>query len=198
MSGDIPILSVVIISINNSRLQENLPNVIATTRFTSAEIILVCQGYTPNFSYIDSAVNIRVLHTPELLGISRARNCGADYAVGEFISFLDDDVRPDPNFFQLTLDFLKKTPSAIGVLGSIQVNGNVNAPLFRKFRRPAMVEVSTFTIWRLANGNSGVFRRTGARCDIRLGVGTYYGSCEDVITYSPCPALVLLLSCRMR
>lgn len=179
MPYEAPTISVVIISTSHLRLQTNLPRVIAAARGVVAEVILVCQGYQPDVSRMDSMAALKVLHSPSLLGTSQARNCGVDHAIGEFICFLDDDVHPQPDFFQSTLNYLAANPSAAGVLGAIQVEGDAASPLFRKFRRPAASCLGAYGLWRLANGNSGVFRRTGLRFDPRLGVGTSFGAFED-------------------
>lgn len=175
-----PEISIVVISICPDNLAANLQHVVdAAEALTSAELILVCQGYTPDLSRLQVQLPVTVVGAPRLLGISRARNCGADEARGKFISFLDDDVRPQPDFFERCVHELNTRPELVGVLGALLVSGNGRSKLFSKFRRPASPRLGTYELWRLANGNTCVFRRSGLRFDPRLGVGTVFGSFED-------------------
>lgn len=175
-----PLISIVVISTRYSNLTANLQAVLEAAQATeSAEVILVCQGYRPDMSYLSTGLSLKVLYAPTLLGSSSARNVGADYACGQFISFLDDDVRPDRSFYQLTTAALQAHPERVGVLGALQVMGNPQSRLFCKFRRPSASQLTQYDLWRLTNGNTGVFLRTGLRCDPRLGVGANFGSFED-------------------
>ena len=175
-----PVISIVVISTHAANLTANLQAVVeAAEAIESAELILVCQGYRPDLSFLLTNLPVRVLFSASLMGISRARNAGADHSQGQFISFLDDDIQPDPHFYQLTVSALLDHPERVGVLGALQVNGNIDAPLFCKFRRHGASRLRRFDLWRLANGNTGVFLRTGLRFDSRLGVGANFGSFED-------------------
>jgi glycosyltransferase involved in cell wall biosynthesis len=174
-----PTVSVVIISTRQNSLRINLPRVIASASSVVAEVILVCQGYKPDVNLVESKVYMKVFYSPGLLGSSSARNFGADNATGDFICFFDDDIYPQLDFFQLSLNYFDTNPSVAGVLGAIHVKNDIPSSLFRKFNRPAAKNLSEYLLWRLSNGNSGVFRRTGLRFDTRLGIGSYFGSCED-------------------
>jgi glycosyltransferase involved in cell wall biosynthesis len=175
-----PLISIVVISTRAANLTANLQAIFeAAQAIESAEVILVCQGYHPDLSFLSARLSLKVLYSPMLLGISRARNAGADYACGQFISFLDDDIHPDRTFYQRTIATLQAHPEHVGVLGALQVTDNPMSNLFGKFRRPGTSQLGQFDLWRLANGNTGVFLRTGLRFDPRLGVGTSFGSFED-------------------
>lgn len=175
-----PLISIVVISTRPANLTANLQAVLEAAQvIESAEIILVCQGYRPDLSFLNTRLSLKVLYSSMLLGSSRARNVGADYTCGQFISFLDDDIHPDRSFYQLTTALLQARPELVGVLGALQVMGNRNSRLFSKFRRPGASQLGNYDLWRLTNGNSGVFLRTGLRFDPRLGVGANFGAFED-------------------
>lgn len=180
ISAGLPVLSIVMISTRYANLTANLQAVIEAAQATeSAEIIVVCQGYRPDLSFLSTRLALKVLYSSTLLGISLARNVGADYASGQFISFLDDDINPDRSFYQLTIAALQACPERVGVLGALQVSGNPKSRLFGKFRRPGSSQLGNYDLWRLTNGNTGVFLRTGLRFDPRLGVGANFGAFED-------------------
>jgi|GEM_PF-4293070 len=175
-----PLISIVVISTHAVNLRANLQAVVdAAQAIESAEIILVCQGYRPDLSFLKTSLAIKILHSPALLGISRARNAGADYAQGQFISFLDDDIWPDRRFYELMIAALIDHPQRVGVLGALQVRDSPDSRLFGKFQRRSAPRLRRYDLWRLANGNTGVFLRTGLRFDPRLGVGANFGSFED-------------------
>lgn len=175
-----PLISIVVISTRSANLTANLQAVLeAAQMIESAEVILVCQGYRPDLSFLNTRLSLKVLYSPTLLGISCARNVGADYARGRFISFLDDDICPSSNFYQLTIAELQGHPERVGVLGALQVMGHPKSRLFGKFRRPGGSQLGKYDLWRLTNGNTGVFLRTGLRFDPRLGVGANFGAFED-------------------
>jgi hypothetical protein len=174
------LISIVVISTRSTNLTANLQALLEAAQATeSAEIILVCQGYRPDLSFLSTRIALKVLYSSMLLGSSRARNVGADYASGQFISFLDDDIHPDRSFYQLTIAALQACPERVGVLGALQVMGNPKSRLFGKFRRPGSSQLGGYDLWRLTNGNTGVFLRTGLRFDPRLGVGAKFGAFED-------------------
>lgn len=176
----LPLISIVVISTRAANLKANLEAVLESAQaISSSEIILVCQGYRPDLTSLNTVHSLKVLFSPTLLGISRARNAGIDHACGHFISFLDDDIHPDRSFYQLTIAALQAHPERVGVLGALRVMDNPQSGLFGKFTTTGVSQLTEFDLWRLANGNTGVFLRTGLRFDPRLGVGTSHGAFED-------------------
>lgn len=66
-------------------------------------------------------VNLRVLYTP-IVGVSNARNLGLDSAIGEFITFVDDDDMVSCNYLGGLLSISSKTVVAISNVHSFIVS----------------------------------------------------------------------------
>lgn len=174
-----PILSIIIISTSLKRLIENTPSVFNSVKSISHEVILVCQGYELDVALIPNFNRCTTLIYKNNLGISEARNKGLNVAKGKYVSFLDDDIKTDLDYFNNALFILDNNDKYIGVIGKISVEGNPNSSLFKKFKREAKENLNNFYLWRLSNGNTILYRRTDLRFDNRLGVGSKFGAFED-------------------
>lgn len=174
-----PILSIIIISTSLKRLIENTPSIFNSVENISHEVILVCQGYELDETLIPKFNNCKTLIYKNNLGIAEARNKGLNVAKGKYVSFLDDDIKTDLDYFNNTLFILDNNYKYIGVIGKISVEGNPNSSLFKKFKREAKENLNNFYLWRLSNGNTILYRRTDLRFDSRLGVGSKFGAFED-------------------
>jgi len=179
MMQDSYLISVVIISNDETRMADNIASVCEAVHGISHEIIVVCQGYKNIPKHFYSNINLKFISFPHNLGISAARNKGILVATGKYISFLDDDVKPDINFFRYAIFFLGNRESLVAVIGKICIENNPNSTLFRKFSVSSKSNLSKYSQWRLSNGVSIIYLNQKKLFDERLGVGTYFGSCED-------------------
>ncbi|HIW56576.1 MAG TPA: glycosyltransferase [Firmicutes bacterium] len=68
-----------------------------------------------------SGVDIRVIREPEI-GLSRARNTGAENARGEYLLYIDDDAVCDFNCLAYMLEAFRKHPDAAIIGGVIELN----------------------------------------------------------------------------
>lgn len=61
--------------------------------FIDFEVILVLQGHYPGVADALVVGNVihKIIHFPEAVGVSKARNCGASIAIADYLIFLDDD-----------------------------------------------------------------------------------------------------------
>lgn len=128
-----------------------------------------------NYSLLND--NFVYVHSSEL-GLSKNRNIGLDYVTGDFTVFFDDNSR-----FFVDIDYL------IGFIdgnpydafcGSVVDNfGNIQS--YTKLENPTALDV--FNIDKCCNSNS-LFIRSSLlkefRFDILMGVGAFYGSCEEL------------------
>ena len=76
------------------------------------EIIVVVDGGTDEPVWSEGSDSVRVVRHAVNRGVSAARNTGARYARGEFVSFLDDDDSWEPRFVEATRDALRRNPDA--------------------------------------------------------------------------------------
>lgn len=177
----IPLLSIVIISTHLDRLLGNINKVVAAARGLSSEIIVVCQGFRISDEITcDNGLRLKIICFENRLGSSEARNQGINLARGEYVSFLDDDVYPEDCFFLKSIAVLEANNSYVATVGRIKTSGENGEDIFRKkFGDNVRARITGYSLWRLANGNSIVYRRTGLRYDQRLGIGSRYGAFED-------------------
>lgn len=113
-----PYASVVIPTRNRPRAVERCLDALAEQTMPAGtfEVIVVDDGSTPPL-VLDAArwsgrFPLTVIRQ-ENTGPAGARNRGADAASGEFIAFTDDDCRPLPEWLEIMVAALRKTPGAL-------------------------------------------------------------------------------------
>lgn len=68
-------------------------------------------------------------------GTAIQRNVGIDHAQGEFIAFVDDDIRLEPDFFEIILDAFKNdTQNAIGGISGYITNQYLDPATSRRWK----------------------------------------------------------------
>lgn len=101
-----PKISVIIPTYKPSEYLENCLDSLSRQLFHEFEVIIVLNGCCePYLSWIKetcsihfSQLNLRIIHT-DTPGVSNARNIGIDKALGEYISFMDDDDIVSESYF---------------------------------------------------------------------------------------------------
>lgn len=144
-------LSIIIPALNEENYIGNLLSDLTTQDIDASdiEVIVVDSGSTDKTVEVvrdyDDQLNISVVNTSK--GVAKARNAGADTAKGEWLLFLDSDVRLDSDFLTKSLQELasKKLDIASNVMYSqsrklIDIIGTGLAErymrLFSKSRQP--------------------------------------------------------------
>jgi len=67
--------------------------------------------------FIGRSIKLKYIENNKENSLTVAKNIGAKLAVGELVSFLDDDVVLTKDYYQETTEFFKEKPKAIGMMG---------------------------------------------------------------------------------
>jgi glycosyltransferase involved in cell wall biosynthesis len=150
----------------------------------SVQIIVVDQSKDADcLSLLDtcSDLDLIVIHSKKR-GLSYSRNLGLDRATGDFAMFWDADCLLDSRFFVQLGRLVSAFPEAKLFYGAIKcpLRGR---NVFREW--PAETRsVSMFRRWQVSTSVNCVWRNDTlngrARLDERFGIGSTFGSCEDV------------------
>ena len=115
-----PLISVVVPIHNGAQwLDQTLASLFAQT-YPEFEIILVDDASKDSLRHVLESFHdsrLRVVHLPQNLGVSAARNRGIELARGDFIAFCDADDLCQPQRLERQLAFLQQHPD-IGLCGS--------------------------------------------------------------------------------
>lgn len=157
------------------------------------EVIIVDQNDKIDLSEIiekySDCLNIRHIKSSRK-GLSYNRNIGLEIARGEYVCFPDDDCTYYPDTLSTVLKHFQET-DAFGVFGAIRDRDKCrniirNWPYSNKTlgRSNFFMLYSSITLFA---------KNSALRFDERLGVGEYFGSCEDtdyvydmIVTHGNC------------
>lgn len=143
------------------------------------EVIIVDQNDKIDLSEIvekySNCLNVRHIKSSRK-GLSRNRNIGLEVARGEYVCFPDDDCTYYPDTLSTVLKHFQAT-DAFGIFGAIR-NRNERRNIIRNW--PYVDKILRRSNFFMLYSSITVFARNSAlRFDERLGVGEYFGSCED-------------------
>jgi len=107
---------------NRENLVGRMIDCVLSQTFTGFEYIIIDNGSTDKSGtiadeYAAKDGRIRVIHK-ERGNIGGGRNCGLDAAKGEYIAFIDDDDRCEPDFLEFLYRLAKENNADIAVCGS--------------------------------------------------------------------------------
>ena len=147
----------------------------------SIEIVLVDQNTDNSLDEIvfDYKKSLNINHVKSnTLGLSHNRNIGLELCSGEIICFPDDDCEYPSDILQNVEEIFSSGRVDIA-LGRIWDN-KLAIPAIRLW--PKMpVELNNFNFYRLTSSITLFTRNKSLRFDERFGLGSMYGSNEDVI-----------------
>ena len=113
------LISVIVPIYNVERYLRRCVNSILDQTYQNIEVILVDDGSTDSSSNICDTYKlkdnrIKVIHK-ENGGLSDARNVGIEYAIGEYIAFIDSDDYIDARYLELLLASLRKNDADMAI-----------------------------------------------------------------------------------
>jgi LmbE family N-acetylglucosaminyl deacetylase/glycosyltransferase involved in cell wall biosynthesis len=171
--GDIPLVSVIIRSMDRPTLVDALDS-LALQTYSNIEVVLV-NAKGSEHQKIEpwcGRFPLRFIDAGERLPRSRAANMGLDAAHGEYLMFLDDDDWFEPDHVQKLADAIKQHPEFKVVYTGVRCVDERKNPLPNKFDAP-------FDVVRIVAGNfipihAALFSRDllelGCRLDVSLDV----------------------------
>ena len=135
--GDIPLVSVIIRSMDRPTLTDTLDS-LALQTYSNIEVVLV-NAKGAGHQQIEQwcwRIPVRMMGTGERLPRSRAANMGMDAAHGEYLMFLDDDDWIEADHIQQLVDAIRQHPEFRVVYTGAKCVDENKKPLANKFDRP--------------------------------------------------------------
>jgi glycosyltransferase involved in cell wall biosynthesis len=147
-----------------------LRDAIASVRaqsFTDYEIIVVVNGldnpHTPQTMEVSAAAGIEVLRI-DAAGIAVALNAGIAAARGEWLAFLDDDDRWEPNRLEFALATADATKADVIFCNFVMFDEHGSTPVASPGAQPPLSAKETMTIRNCGAGcSSTMVRRSAAQ-----------------------------------
>lgn len=123
-TGDIPLVSVIVRSMDRSTLDDALTS-IARQTYPHIEVVVVNASGAPHrtFPAFLGHVAVRLIETGEPLDRARAANAGLDAAKGEWLIFLDDDDWFDPDHLAKLHACLQQFPHSLAAYTGVYCVG---------------------------------------------------------------------------
>lgn len=83
---------------------------------------------------LESPFELKYIHDPGISGLVEAKACAIEYATGDIVSFLEDDIELFPDYFVQVESFFRNYPHALGC-GGVVVEVGCYSSLYRWFFR---------------------------------------------------------------
>lgn len=125
-------ISVIMLTYNRKSLVINMIEDILGQTYRDFEYIIIDNGSDDGTSdvlkkYIENDSRIRVITIPKS-SIGAARNVGVAHSGGEYIAFVDDDDRVEPDFLEFLISLRDEYDADISMCGATEGDGTTRAP----------------------------------------------------------------------
>ena len=118
-----PTISVILVTYNREKFLLTILDSVKQQTFEDYELILVNNGSTDStakicndYAHCDSRV--KLIHLEENIGASFGRNSGLATATADYITFVDDDDRCEPDMLSFLMNQAEETEADISICGS--------------------------------------------------------------------------------
>jgi GT2 family glycosyltransferase len=118
MSRNPVAISIIVPVYNNPHDLRECVGAIAASSFPNKEILVVDDASTDETPSMVKKLGIRLLRLLKNSGVAAARNCGARYARGEILFFVDSDVVIHPDAIERVINTFRQNPTLSAVFGS--------------------------------------------------------------------------------
>lgn len=106
-----PLVTVIVLNYNGAHLLPDCLGTLLTQDWPALEILVVDNGSIDDSAAVAAAHGARWLPMGDNLGFSRANNRAATQAKGEFLFFVNNDMRFPPDCVRLLVDVLRDDPA---------------------------------------------------------------------------------------
>lgn len=124
-------ISVIMLTHNREDYVEDAIKSIINQTFKNFEFIIINNGSSDNSklildNYANKDSRIKVINLDSNLGIGAGRNRGLDYAIGDYITFIDDDDIAEADMLEFLYNLVVDYSADISLCGSTkEVNGSI-------------------------------------------------------------------------
>lgn len=181
MTPEKPLFSLIVATLGRSTELDSFLGSVAEQTFdlSRVQVIVVNQNTDLNLEPIIQRHQER-LHIQHIRsnkrGLSHNRNLGLEAAEGQIVAFPDDDCLYYPDTLDKVWASFQRNPASNLVLGRI-VDRKTGKSIIRDW--PTQPKVVSRMNFLTHNSSITIFAKRSLRFDERLGVGAYFGSCED-------------------
>jgi len=128
-------ISVILSTYNRQEFVETAVKNVLNQSFKNFEFIIINDGSTDNTAqilkkYADKDERIRFINLAQNGGLSKARQLGVSLALGEYITFVDDDDICEKDMLQFLYNLAKDNGADISICGSVNDYGDRIEPLY--------------------------------------------------------------------
>ena len=125
MDNPLPLISIIVVSINNWSILVNCLNSLHEQDYPNREIIVVDNGSDEGIEDNLKAgyPDVRIVRLDKNYGFAGGNNRGIGVASGEYIALINNDATADPQWLSSMLKTVESDPG-IGAAGSIVIDGN--------------------------------------------------------------------------
>jgi glycosyltransferase involved in cell wall biosynthesis len=126
-------ISVIMITYNREQYVRNMIEDILGQTYTNFEYIIIDNGSTDASGkiadeYARNDKRIKVIHLNEPKSIGCARNLGLKKSIGEYIAYVDDDDRVEPDFLEFLMSLIEEHNADISMCGATEGDGTTRNP----------------------------------------------------------------------
>jgi glycosyltransferase involved in cell wall biosynthesis len=178
-----PFFSLILATLNRPTEVQICLKSLSQQTFRNFEIIIIDQSNNNDTEVIKNEFpELRIYYFKvEFKGLSKARNFGLNRASGKYFCLIDDDASYNSEYLKIAYDFICE--NGICVLSGYMWNPITNTTLPEYFKTKTKSSLSVRKIIRMCPSPALIFPmelcRKGKHFDEKLGVGSYFGACEE-------------------
>lgn len=155
MTGDGPLVTVVITTRDRSELADRALRSVLDQTVQDFEVIVVDDGSAVPFAPTVAEPRVTLLRNETSRGVSAARNAALAIAKGAWITFLDDDDTWIPEMLEVSLDAAadSELPKPVSVLSGAEIIG-ADGRVLRRRLPPTLIKGKHYFLEDLSDGGS--------------------------------------------
>lgn len=142
--------------------------------------LIIVDQFSSNREYIflQELPSLTYIHSNQK-GLSLNRNIGINQLKSNIYTFLDSDCEIDSTYFENFLSSFEEKNNNCMIYGSIKSTENKNINVFKKWPIQSK-KFNNFEKWIYSTSVNIIYIGKPIYFDEHLGLGTHFGSCEDI------------------